>query len=219
MTNLTINDVAVKSAPEGNDFVPLWDVSAAQQKKAAVDSLVNPGSIGHFGFRTSFWYPPHYLNDTTALTSSLGVNTLVITPFFAPTKGSFNNVGINVTTASSSGSARLGIYELLPNFNFGRILAQGEITTSSIGFKMAGISLAKPLQGWYALVVNVNTFCAVTAYANQQRGFLFGSGSPPGSNITYVTSALTYSPYTDSPALSYSNSITNTVPAVWLQAI
>ena len=188
--NLTINDVAVKSAPASNDFVPLWDVSAAQQKKASVDSLIYPGSIGHFGFRSALWYQPHYLNDITALTSSLSANTVVITPFFAPTKGSFNNIGINVTTASSSGSARLGIYELLSNFTFGKVLAQGEVATNTTGFKSVGISLTKPLQGWYALVANVNASCVVTAYANTQRGFLLGCSSPPSSFIVYRSAYL-----------------------------
>jgi hypothetical protein len=219
LTNLTINDVTVKSAPASNDFVALWDVAAAQQKKASVDSLINPGSIFHPGFRPALWYMPHYLNDASATTGSLSANTVVITPFFVPTKGSFDTMGINVTTASSSGSARIGIYELLSNFSFGKILAQCEVATNTTGLKSAAISLAKPSQGWYFLVVNASQVCTVTAFPNSQRGFLFGSGSPPSSFITYFTATLTYGAYVDSPAFSLSQSITNAVPAIWLKAI
>jgi len=220
--NLTINDVVVKSAPNSSDFIPLWDVETQQQKKASVDSLVNPGSIPHFGFRTGVWYLPHYLNDITATTATLAANTVVIEPFLVPVKTNFITIGINITTAAgASGTARLGVYELLPNFSLGKILAQGEVLTNTINFKSVAISLTKPLQGWYALVVNVNANCVVTAYPNSQRGFVFGCSSPPSSYVSYVTAALTYAngPYIDSPTLTLANSITNAVPAIWMQSV
>lgn len=221
MTNLTINDAVTKAVPDKIDFVPLWDTAAGQQKKVPASNLINAGSISHPGFKAGLWYPPHYYGDTYA-NSSFGANSFQLCPFFCPREAVFTEIAINLITAVSGGLARLGIFELNIDITPGKIIAQGEVSLASLGLKNVAISLSSPLIGWYGLAVALNAASTLSGNSSQyMKGFIHGVGLPPATNLfASRAAAFTYTSgaFTDSPTLSFSNSVANPV-GVWLKSV
>lgn len=217
----TINDATAKSIPDKTDFVPLWDTAAAQQKKTPLLGLTNPGSIIHPGFKAGIWYIPHYYGDNYN-SVVFGANLLHLCPFLCPREALFTDIAINVITAVTGGLARLGIFELKTDLSLDKILAQGEVATTTTGLKISNIALATPLLGWYGLAVAVNANSTLSANSSQlNKGFMHGVGTPPSTNIYSSRSApFTYASgaFTDNPALTFTDSVNNPI-GVWLKAV
>jgi hypothetical protein len=133
----SLTDVDVSEAVEGNALVfdgNLWVAGA---------NNVNSGGSAHsWPYRV---YIPGYTYETTGgasgSTSTRSVSLLVAVPFFIPTEIEAKSLSVRVSTATTEGLVRLGIYAA---DSFDRpgalVLDAGTVDGSTTGFKTITIS-------------------------------------------------------------------------------
>jgi hypothetical protein len=104
-----------------------------------------------------------FVDITYTTTIFLGANNQFFVPFYLPNKESFDNLGYEVTTAASSGYARVGIYNtqksgniMLPNQ---LIIGTDNMNIISTGIKTATITSTTLYAGvlyWASILVTAN---------------------------------------------------------------
>ena len=134
-----------------------------------------PGMLDNGGNVTGAYYNAGGSVSGTA-TLAVTVGRLYFRPFKVFREGVYDRIGVNVT-ATSTGTARVGIYEFSSGDPQAIVLDAGAVSTASTGIQVATISQYLEVGKIYASAVVFSSTATVTSTAD--------SGFP--ANVTYTT--------------------------------
>jgi hypothetical protein len=174
-------------------------------------------SPSHPGFVAGRYYVCHFYNGPT--TGPLTTGLIYYTYFYTPTRVSVDRICINVTTASSGNTVRLGIYNLASTTPTSLIVDGGDLSIATTGSKEATIS-ATLTPGWYALAATQSGGSGVYSTIGNSAaigGYVLGNTSVSTAFNTCSTATLTYGAL-PSTASTTSLALASGAPVIWLRA-
>lgn len=116
----------------------------------------------------------------SAVSRAMTAGTATLTPFYPPVEQTFNQLAVNVATASGGAVVRLMVYEVGSNGTVGAlILDAGTVSAATTGDKTVGVSLTLPPRPVWTVMVSSSSSVSMRAVgaapaANQR----FWSGRP-----------------------------------------
>ncbi|MBD2168074.1 hypothetical protein H6G04_27185 [Calothrix membranacea FACHB-236] len=180
----------------------------------ASGNVITTIPVLHPGYESGLYYGPFFVGTTSSYT--LLANTIYYQFTYIPRDVTISGLAINVTTASSGASMRLGIYSVANGNASSLIVDAGTVSIGTTGQKDAAFSRFLAA-GWYAF----------TSTASAAGGVVTGA-APSAANFPFVglsgvqtyggigkSGAFTYGSLPSTAPTAYSGS--SNVPVIWFK--
>lgn len=132
---------------------------------------------------TGRWYNFATDNPGTS-TVTLAINTLYFYPVIIRKSLTFDGIGVNVGTAGTGASPRLGIYGRDSNgLPSNLIIDSGTVDASTTGAKPLTMSNTTLKAGVYWLAILTNVACGITGYSGNPNFYPFFGSTTINTNV------------------------------------
>lgn len=152
-TGLDINGLA-SASPELTDTLPIYDASAAGNRKALVNAV--SGALLASGGSVAGNYQFAFGASGSGAGAALSNNRVYLVPFLATAETTYTRIGVDVTSLVASSTVRLGIYSSVNGKADTLLIDAGTVNGDTAGVKEISISHTLPAGVyWLALVSNL----------------------------------------------------------------
>ncbi len=173
-------------------------------------------AIYHPDFKASTYYTHQYTEGNSTI--GINANSIYYHPIYIPIATTFTKIGLEVTTTTGAGNARLGLYQSAFGVPSKLILDCGTVSLAANAVVEVSTTLtvspAVYRSGLYFIACVTNATPTVRAQALRGQNLL-GCNSSGASSTTMYTESFTYAalPTTPSPSANASTA----VPRFWIR--